>query len=565
MTLSVPLPNSTYATCKERQQHELILFNYGKFQYYIPKTFRFGNLPKINLYQCAKCGQYMTSKKDLLRHNCLPTNRQFEPYMYNEKNTLHRLLDLIAFNNYSYHSVENAVFQQFIDSFCRGFQIPKQDALENDMHQYAMEIQEATLTKLSHQIVSLLIDGGSKVGRKFEGVLLWSLKRVYFYSLEQCQDFKTSTLSQDIEAIINKLRSYNIIVLAICSDNASNNKALFNATNEYNILDQGLVHIPCCSHMINLAVHDTLHNPNTLPLLDAIRSILGLKIPHFSPPKLTEVRWCSFFECILYIIGHLSVLPHLLDETIRTIDLDYDWQKLDATAKVMLEFIKETESDSIALSSIFPKISNTISKLKNIGGVFALTLSVTIKNRVFQTEGIGLPILSYLLTGEGFAKYKQLNDQNLQMEIFTAAQKGIEQYAKARHIEDYITTAMYSGLAVYLFYGEKYIPFHSNSDSLSTWEKALRDKSIPLVLQKFAFLAYEVLQIPATEAPVERIFSHLGAILTPQRTHLLTEKINDLMIVKANILFKSLKYPLSNGLLDQIKNVFKPYPELLMD
>ena len=35
----------------------------------------------------------------------------------------------------------------------------------------------------------------------------------------------------------------------------------------------------------------------------------------------------------------------------------------------------------------------------------------------------------------------------------------MEQNATARHIEDYITTAMYSGLAVYLFHGEKVL-FH---------------------------------------------------------------------------------------------------------
>ena len=50
--------------------------------------------------------------------------------------------------------------------------------------------------------------------------------------MEELPDFKTTTFEHQITTIVNKLRDNNIIVVAICSDNASNNQALFAPDND---------------------------------------------------------------------------------------------------------------------------------------------------------------------------------------------------------------------------------------------------------------------------------------------------------------------------------------------
>ena len=74
--------------------------------------------------------------------------------------------------------------------------------------------------------------------------------------MEELPDFKTTTFEHQITTIVNKLRDNNIIVVAICSDNASNNQALFAPDNDNNILKLGLIRIPCVAHLINLAGGD---------------------------------------------------------------------------------------------------------------------------------------------------------------------------------------------------------------------------------------------------------------------------------------------------------------------
>jgi hypothetical protein len=67
-----------------------------------------------------------------------------------------------------------------------------------------------------------------------------------------------------------------------------------------------------------------------------------------------------------------------------------------------------------------------------------------------------------------------------------------------------------------------------NSDPLIWW------KSHASEFPKLARMAKTALSIPASSAPVERIFSTAGKIFRPERTRLTSEKFETLVFIKCN-------------------------------
>ena len=55
--------------------------------------------------------------------------------------------------------------------------------------------------------------------------------------------------------------------------------------------------------------------------------------------------------------------------------------------------------------------------------------------------------------------------------------------------------------------------------------------------RRFARLAREILLIPASEASVERLFSHLGHVYNSANSAMLTENINARLVVKMKYIF----------------------------
>ena len=180
MTLSIPQQTNIIRPHQIIHKSYYCSFSYHDYIDYIPYSFQFGTLFTVNVYECSRCHQRMISKKDLIGHRCVATNPTQNPFVYHPAKTTDCLLDLIAFHNYSYHSIQSPVWQALVDSFNRGYQIPKKDKLESLMHDRAMRIQEDILKNLEGKNVTLLIDGATKEGRKFEG-FIWSYRGLFYY------------------------------------------------------------------------------------------------------------------------------------------------------------------------------------------------------------------------------------------------------------------------------------------------------------------------------------------------------------------------------------------------
>lgn len=539
-------PKLPTATTNSSSTYSCIMFSYYGKPYFIARTLQFGSFPPIIIYACGICHQYIISKKDLIRHECLP--RFARTCFYNSAKTMQCLLKLIAYNNYAYASITSPVFKEFVESFNRGFKIPSEDKLKKLMHEYAENIQTHILQKLQNRVVTLLIDGATKANRRFEGIILWTVERLYFYSLEELPDFKTQTIAGRLRNIIQFLRNNFINVVAICSDNASNNKALFSPSNPNNILDLDIFRIPCVAHVINLAISDLIENPIWSAFYKQIETVLK---SFTKAPKLSSVRWCSLFYALEYLYKKVQInaIPAAIEEIVTRINMTYNLDSLNEISKIISNLMKKVEGDSVALSSVFPLFSQTISKLNGIEHPLAHHFSILLKNRFFNTEGMCLACLSYILTFPGYIYAKNLIDDDLKEHIIYSSTQAINMFSVAKHYDSETVTLAISGLRYYL---ENDIPFQTNVPSYIFWQHVREDINFPKNLRIFSYIAFELVQIPATEAPVERIFSRLSGVLTPLRRSTVTSKLNDLMIVKANVIFRSLA-PNGNNIMSSLE------------
>ena len=368
MNASIPIPyNST--TKSGIIQSGIVFRQYG-IQYKITHMHVIGSY-QITIYQCQKCQTFFVARKDLFRHTCHLMTQGMNNFVFNAAKTTKCLLEMIAVNNYSFESIGSPTFRNFIESFGRDYEIPSPDKIAREMHTYAETIQRQVIEHLKHHVVTLLIDGGTRSGRHYDGILLWTIGGIHFYSLEDVPNFKTLTLSDRLAKVIQFLRANEIIVIAACSDNASNNIALFN---EYNInslfnqlTDFDLLRIPCCAHVINLAVSDTIYLTFKI-IYKMVKGLLKRAPKNKKIPKFTKVRWYSFFTCVLFIYEHPDIFPKN-DPDYDFIEKEIGWDLFSSVSRKVIELIALVESDSVELSSVFPMISSFIGDMEDINNI----------------------------------------------------------------------------------------------------------------------------------------------------------------------------------------------------
>ena len=180
---------------------------------------------------------------------------------------------------------------------------------------------------------------------------------------------------------------------------------------------------------------------------------------------------------------------------------------------------------------------------------------------MFSTEGINLPILSYLLTPFGASKIRSCSEM-LQEEVINAAKSGLIQYLDFRKIFD---PKDYEKISQgFEFYIRNDIRLNSNYDLPSSWQRLYYEHDIEC-FRMFCQVAYEIVQIPSTESPVERAFSQLGFLLNPLRRELTPDHINDLMIVKSHVYLKPIYYFCHNDLIMTLSQQYRVRPELTLE
>ena len=384
--------------------------------------------------------------------------------------------------------------------------------------------------------MSLLIDGAKRIGNTYEAIILFTPYRLYFYPFAVIPRDTADFIAKVVANAINFLKTHNITVIAACTDNASTNRAAF-GDHSYSIkyrIGHGIIRIPCYCHGGNNAIKDVFGPKGSMYSITQAINIL-LKTPPGNAkaaPYISSTRWNSIFLCVEYIIKHKDYYSTAAKtkNIFQTIESVVSWDVLFEILSIGWDLIRNLEGDHASICIVFKYVYEAYIKLEQFpNSQVAIALHNSIEKRFTQKESFFLAALAFLLSYYGYSEYRSLTSRSLLQNVSICAAKGAVQYAKER---DYDENLVLEGLSTYLR-GVSWSGFEN--DPMAFW-LSMKRVQIPS-FQTFASLAYEVIQIPCSEASVERFFSHLEKIISPERHKLSTGSISALSIVKMNYLF----------------------------
>ena len=299
------------------------------------------------------------------------------------------MLTCIAVNDLSFHCVSFPTFKKFVDDFNTCFHIKSESSLRHEIIKYAEEINRNVLESLNGKQVSILFDGAKRVGINYEGIILYTKERLYFYPFKTLERNNAINISISLSSVINDLNRHNIEIIAVCSDNASANVSAFDKKHFHAVqyrIGEGIYRIPCCAHTAELASGDVF-NGSCKGIKNSIIFILKTVPNGLNPtPNYSPTRWKSLYECIEFIYKHQKFYStHLITSQIYiSINSIYSWEVLASVSYIMWILFANLEKYHAILCDVFPYV---LEALENLGRYpksnVALSLFQALQNRFF--------------------------------------------------------------------------------------------------------------------------------------------------------------------------------------
>lgn len=381
----------------------------------------FNSFHAIKTYCCMYCGKVLMSKTGAINHKCfIPF-----PFIPNVPIFPHQMimdfyLRAIATTNASYLSAENENLRLCMYCLNPQFLLPKKDKLRRLMIDLAERIRCQTLANLRNRVVSLMIDGCQRWGKKYERVIIYTSERLYLYSVLKIRDGKARTLEEILAGVLETLKNNKTTVVSINSDNASVNVAALNGDLQ-NITNSHFIRQPCAAHTLNLAIEDTfLHNPRA----NRIYKSIELLVTH--PPKnsirngysnkLATIRWISIFDCLNFIHHHKQKYRNArVQEVADALQLIEDEIGLENMHEIMIivqPFLSAIERDQASIADIIPAFLKAHASLSGMQDWLAKLLFANLVHRftttcsfINHTLYTGISMKSYHVVSEGIQKF----------------------------------------------------------------------------------------------------------------------------------------------------------------
>jgi hypothetical protein len=369
---------------------------------------------------------------------------------------------------------------------------------------------------------TLLVDGAAAAKRQWLGSIVVTAKGFHFRGLPKIRDSKAETIARHIAAEIKALAEQRLRVIAVITDNASNECAALNPLDAQSVqrqLGQHVLRIPCFSHGTNLAIGDWV-NGDLAPkkaFLPEMRSVLNdLRHPHHSNlpavPSLNPTRWFDLGQVVEYIANHYDAVHTACTPEIQVVLEKYKFLHLLACFRVMESFLRRTESRTARLCDAMGKIHacyDALMLLAMQGNLYAACLGARFLHRMYATQDLAALLLSYLITAKGHAWYQTLPDQggDSKQRVWQLIEPVISWF------EDLLGSSQ--GLIRLNLKEHLSVPHpHPLQPTVDFWlgvqaAAPTGSYSRPQSRYPLGLMGQILAQLPLSEADVERVFSHM--------------------------------------------------------
>lgn len=394
------------------------------------------------------------------------------------------------------------------------------------------------------EFCSILIDGASRNLKNFYAFILFTKSRLYYFKIKRMDIATSENIALETREIINYINNYlNIEVISVCTDHASNMVKAFNASDQLScqILTESFFEwIGCTCHLLNLAISDLDKDNEFQKIKNALLFILSISqkmtFPH-KVPTFSKTRWDSFSKCFNFSIFYkdrilsnltssLSVLLEKQEKMITKMQRtqnekinsryqslieeisDYqncieifqsnEYDEVTTIFNYMSNLIAKVGSNNFLLCQVFPEIILLNDFFNTITTENVQKFTQIILDRIFSSNEYIQAATAYFLTNEGhFYILNSFQDEEkenilLQIKFYLFYYNG----SKYGDLEDELNSQF-----------ENYINYQEieEDDSENYWKYKRLDPS----MSRLAEIAIRIINMPCTEAAVERFFSHL--------------------------------------------------------
>lgn len=461
------------------------------------------------------------------------------------KNMLEHVANFCSCNQVSLNAICSQNFGKILITANPLLRCIKRENLRKQIYEL-FDNKRAEINKDSiGEFCSILIDGAKRNLKNFYGFVIFSKSRLFYFQISNLKIAISENISKITRNIINYLNNVlEVEVIAVCTDHAPNMRRAFNPSDSIScqfITDFYFEWIGCFCHLLNLGISDLEENPYFQKVKNALLFILNfcskMEIPQ-KVPTFCKTRWDSLSKSFDFILFHIDRIKLRLSSSLNDLlikrgmlETDILFKKetndlKERLAKVKKEITSHENSIEILTSkefdetvTLFNYMSNLINKIgadnfllcqvyPEIIQLFDFfstfltekvqTFAHIITDRILSADEYTQAIVAYFFTIEGHNFI--LNNVKEKDEIIMK-------------IKEYLI--YYNGMKFESIFNDKFLLTQfeiflnmkdfNTSDSFEFWNLLRKDPNMNLLAE----IAIRFLNMPCSEAAVERLFSHL--------------------------------------------------------
>lgn len=395
------------------------------------------------------------------------------------------------------------------------------------------------------EFCSILVDGASRNLKNFYAFILFTKSRLFYLKIHRVDIPTSENISLITSELINYLMNdLDIEVISICSDHAANMIKAFNACDQVSsqiMTDHFFEWIGCTCHLLNLGISDLNNDIDFQNIKDTLLFILSIsqkiEFPH-KIPTFSKTRWDSLSKCFNFvffykdlILGYLSSLfndlitkkgmieqkiqknqndisiqnkyANLLNEILQInkhiqILLSKEFEELSILFKYMANTINKIGSDNFLLFNVFPEFIALDNFFKSFSSPIIQKFTKIIFNRILSSNEFLQAATAFFLTIDGKNYIIKNLNENIKDKLISDIKFYLIYYNGCRFgdLEDLLINQI-----------EKYINDETclSIDPFDYWNRL---RLVP-EMSRLAEIAIRIINMPCSEAAVERLFSHL--------------------------------------------------------
>ena len=463
-------------------------------------------------------------------HNC---------YKQEEKISAHEIYDLfiewVAVCNISCRAAAHENIRKILSVLGVNRNLERHSIAEAIKNR-AKQIQLEMLQKLRGKYVSILIDGAKKYWKQFEGVLLYTVDDIYFFSFVEIPFSISEILADIVKHVVESVEYVGGTVIAVCSDNASNNEKALNDKwkgSAQSKTHNHFIRIPCCAHIAELALSDIFGLKGQYHWLTKdINDIVGEAQKAGYVMKKISIRWSSMYDALSKIVYYQANLSHIPSITKYYDDIRSHFPNLYELLDILQitwNMVSQIEGDNESLADVFPIVFNAVIDLNKTNTRLGNEIANALYDRFTTTTHMQLHLFAYLLTKEGKRYYlTQTKDYNQRRKLEEFAKEGLVGYLEGSH-QMRIKEECVNGFI-------KFLSLPDIDDAHSFFKN--QSNEFVRVNPEFSIVCNKILSMPCSEAAVERLFSHLQHVFINSTPSISSEMINARVAIKMNYIFK---------------------------